>query len=186
MTPDVNGKRHHFSAGGLYNGLVLLIDDESRSYWNHITGEALHGELAGERLSMWGIEQSTVGSLLQSEPDLLLLISKQSRLARLISWLALKWKGKLPLGFRFTMFPSDKRLPEMTIGLGIAEGAGRFYSLDSIGEGLEDEWQGNSIRVEVDAISGVPSAVFADGSRPVQLFSRWYGFSQTFPDCEIR
>lgn len=26
----VDGKLHHYSAGGLYNGLVLLIDDATR------------------------------------------------------------------------------------------------------------------------------------------------------------
>ncbi len=33
MTPVVDGAVHHFSAGGLYDGLVLLIDDETGTYW---------------------------------------------------------------------------------------------------------------------------------------------------------
>ena len=32
---------------------------------------------------------------------------------------------------------------------------------------------------------GVPVATWDDGSCPVQLFSRWYGFSLTFPQCDI-
>ena len=33
LTPIVDGTLHHFSAGGLCDGLVLLIDDETRTYW---------------------------------------------------------------------------------------------------------------------------------------------------------
>lgn len=33
MTPLLDGAVHHFSAGGLYNGLVLLVDDETGTYW---------------------------------------------------------------------------------------------------------------------------------------------------------
>jgi len=47
LTPQIGEQVHHFSAGGLYNGLVLLIDDETRTYWDHITGEAVHGPLSG-------------------------------------------------------------------------------------------------------------------------------------------
>ena len=43
----------HFSAGGLFNGLVLLIDDETRTYWDHITGEAVHGPRTGAQPSVW-------------------------------------------------------------------------------------------------------------------------------------
>jgi hypothetical protein len=31
--PTIDGIVHHFSAGGLYDGVVLLIDDETRTYW---------------------------------------------------------------------------------------------------------------------------------------------------------
>jgi hypothetical protein len=181
----VDGKTYHFSAGGLYNGLILLIDDETRSYWDHISGEALHGSMAGQQLPMWGIEQSTVKALLQSEPELPMLLSKQGWWPRLMAWLGEKWTGKFPPGFRLTMDKSDDRLGEMTIGLGIADGDGRFYTLDQIGDGLDDEWHGQLIRVSIDPVSGVPNATYADGSLPPQLFSRWYGYSRSYPNCQI-
>lgn len=181
----VDGKTYHFSAGGLYNGLILLIDDETRSYWDHISGEALHGSMAGKQLPMWGIEQSTVKALLQSEPELLMLLSKQGWWPRLMAWLSEKWTGKFPPGFRLTMDKSDDRLSEMTIGLGIADGVGRFYTLDQIGDGLEDEWNGQLLRVSIDSVSGVPQATYADDRMPPQLFSRWYGYSRAYPNCRI-
>ncbi|KKM87640.1 hypothetical protein LCGC14_1266820 [marine sediment metagenome] len=45
LIPLIDDKLYHFSAGGLYNGTVLLIDDESNTYWNHLTGEAMYGPL---------------------------------------------------------------------------------------------------------------------------------------------
>ena len=31
----------------------------------------------------------------------------------------------------------------------------------------------------------VPAAIWEDESRPFQLFTRWYGFSYTYPGCDI-
>ncbi len=76
---------HHFSAGGLYNGLVLLIDDESKTYWDHITGEAVHGPLTGTQLDQWGIQLSTASALKRQEPDLLVYRSRQSLRSRVIA-----------------------------------------------------------------------------------------------------
>jgi hypothetical protein len=36
MVPIIDGKLYHFGPRGLYNGLILLGDDETRSYWDHI------------------------------------------------------------------------------------------------------------------------------------------------------
>ena len=37
----------------------------------------------------------------------------------------------------------------------------------------------------VDPASGVPTATRPAGVRPPQIFTRWYGFSRSFPGCEI-
>jgi len=183
----VNGKVHHFSAGGLYNGLVLLIDDETGTYWDHITGEAVHGPLAGSKLETWGIQMSTAGAVKAEDPDLILHRSRQSLRERATSWFfGLPFmKGKLPPGFRDTMSAVDTRLPEMSIGLGVvADGAQRFYQLSEIGSGIDDEIDGRRVHIQIGEDS-VPSATWSDGTRPLQLFSRWYGFSLTYPRCEV-
>ncbi|MGB1288890.1 MAG: hypothetical protein ACPG7F_20320, partial [Aggregatilineales bacterium] len=55
MMPIIDGKVHHFHAGGLYNGLILLRDAETGSYWDHITGEAVYGALKGTKLAIDGV-----------------------------------------------------------------------------------------------------------------------------------
>jgi hypothetical protein len=50
---------------------------------------------------------------------------------------------------------------------------------------MEDKIDGHSVRIALHKEAGVPSAVRDDGIRPIQLFTRWYGFSYTYPGCDI-
>ena len=84
----------------------------------------------------------------------------------------------------------DPRLPEGEQGLGLMDDLehGKFYPVRLIPEGgaIEDEWLGRQLRIERNALDGVPFAAWVDtGEAPMQLLSRWYGFSFTYPDCEI-
>jgi len=188
LTPIINGKVHHFSTGGLYNGLVLLIDDETETYWDHITGEAVYGPLAGAQTDMWSIRITNVKTALQEQPELLLLRSNPGVFGRMISSaMSLPFmQGKLPPGFRKTMDARDDRLPEMEMGLGvIACGIKRFYPMALIRDGIEDDLDSHAIRVRIDESDGIPHAKLADGTRPIQLLTRWYGFAYTYPGCEI-
>ena len=181
----VAGKVHHFSAGGLYNGLVLLIDDETRTYWDHITGEAVHGELKGAKLDNWPIEMTNVETALKNDPNLRVHHSKPTFLGRLMVWVHRWLPMKLPPNFRGTMGKPDDRQPEMEIGLGVVtDGVRRFYPKRSIGEGIDDEIDGRALHIHIGE-DAVPVAKWDNGSRPLQLFTRWYGFSYTYPYCEV-
>ncbi len=189
MTPVVNGKVHHFSAGGLYNGLVLLIDDETGTYWDHITGHAVHGPLTGAHLETWGIEQTTAATAAAADPGLRLL---RSRRHPVLGWLMAAGRGiwsalgRPPPRFPATMAAVDPRLPQMTMGLGVVAGEARFYPVNAIGEGISDTWDGRRLRIALDPASRIPHAAWEDdGARPLQLFSRWYGFVLTYPNCSL-
>jgi hypothetical protein len=175
------------SAGGLYDGLVLLLDKETTTYWNHITGEALHGPMAGKQLDMWGIEISTAGSAQRRYPGLRLLRSKLGLTGRLMSFMTRTFMtGKFPPRFRDTMGAADTRLEAMTLGLGIiTDTTKRFYPLDHIRGNVEDKIDNRTVQIAMDKETSVPFAVGDDGGRPVQLFTRWYGFSYTYPNCDI-
>jgi hypothetical protein len=91
-----------------------------------------------------------------------------------------------PPGFRGTMTAVDPRLPEMELGLGVVtDSKHRFYPLRLIAGGLEDMVAGKPLRLTADPRRGLAEATWADGTKPVQLLSRWYGFSATFPGCRI-
>lgn len=185
----INGELHHFSAGGLYNGLVLMIDDETRSYWDHITGEAVRGAQMGQVLTSWPITVTTVSAALARDPVLTISISRPPLFARLQGLLSnrqMRGRGFLPPFFRATMEEPDERLALMARGLGVViEKRARFYPLTDIGAGIADDWDGRTLSVQIDELDSTPVATWEDGTRPFQLWSRWYGFSYTFPDCEI-
>lgn len=182
----IDGRVHHYSAGGLYNGLVLLIDDETRTYWDHVTGEAVHGPLTGAKMSMWGIELTNVETALQREPNLAVYLSRPGLLGVLLGWASRFVRGRFPPHFRKTMAAVDGRLPEMEIGLGvIADQVQRFYPLSFIQPGLDDAIDGRMLHLSIGTDS-IPLATWSDdATRPTQLFSRWYGFCLTYPECEV-
>jgi len=51
-------------------------------------------------------------------------------------------------------------------------------------------WDGDVLRLSNDqyvegSVLYHPDGTRASGARPLQIFTRWYGFSLTFPDTEI-
>ena len=186
----------------MINGLALMWDYETGTYWDHVTGEAVHGPLKGERLNVWGIEVTTVAAALAEydAPELHRSSNAPFR-ARLMAALTGSDMnmvhrggdrlGRLMtlLGFRRTMPEVDDRLPEMTQGLGIFEGEqGVFYPMDRIpAAGIRDSWQGEPIVIRKGKINGIPYAVYAEdeSKRPMQLLMRWYGFCLTFSDTRV-
>jgi len=137
-------------------------------------------------MPMWGIEMTNVETALEREPNLPVHFSRPSWIGLLMGWVNPLIDGRLLPGFRKTMAPVDSRLPEMEIGLGvITNQTQRFYPLPVIRPQLEDILDERSISLSIGPDS-IPSAVWADDeTRPAQLFSRWYGFSLTYPKCEV-
>lgn len=189
LTPVVEGQRYHFQVGGLYNGVAILTDDETGTYWDHITGQAVYGPLEGAQLEAWSLEMTTVAAACRQEPELRVLRSHQRpifrRVMRFGQWTFGK-TGYLPKLFTQTMAPEDPRLPRMTMGLGVVvDEIARFYPRSEIETQVTDEWNGQTLQVSLNQLDGVPSATWADGTRPLQYFLRWYGFALTFPQCSI-
>lgn len=169
-----------------------MVDDETRSWWDHVTGEALTGPLAGARLPVFGIQIQSVQSALRQDPDLRVLISGPSLhgrlLARLFHWLLNRgpMTRHFPPGFRKTMQSVDPRLPEHERGLGLIGNKEQvFIRTESLTQGLDLDFEGKHLHAALDPDSGVPFAQDAQGQRPLQLWARWYGFSATYPDCKI-
>ena len=222
----VNSKTHHFSSKGMYNGLILLGDQESGSYWDHITGKCVAGPLKGYKLEEFLLLQMNVARALSSYPDIQIAISELSFMPRMIAffmeWSRKSKRGFLPPVFKKTMGKEDTRRRLMDNGLGIWTNAThRFYPMECLhkhGGALIDEIDGRRVLVFIDPSSNIPGALYTrattcvwqnklltldtgeivregmlcdkDGvpqssDRPRQLFLRWYGFSYTFPGCEV-
>ena len=167
----------------------MLIDDETGTYWDHITGEAMHGPLTGAVLPTFPISMTNVAALLAEHPNSRGAVSRPSLKGRIFSGIngsALRRKGFLPPGFRRTMAESDDRLDAMVPGLGVTVGdVHRFYPMQALRTPVEDEIAGRALRVFMGELDGTPHARYEDGSEPMQLMTRWYGFSYTYPGGEL-
>lgn len=194
-------------AGGLYNGVVILQDRETQTYWNHISGAAVHGPLKGCQLATWSVTFSTLGQLRQWRPDALLLHGSQntSFLKRLFIYFQrlMVWLGFLPALFTKTMPAEDSRLRRFTLGLGVVhQDTSMFFPVDAVkaahartGSWPEVEWPGVAdckLVVAEESGTGVLAAHWKAGgsardnaSMPQQYFMRWYGFSLQYPEVQV-
>lgn len=228
LSPLVDGDVHHFANRGLYNGLFLMADRETGSYWDHITGECVHGPLKGYQLEHlpYPLLEMTAEQALEAHPHAGAAISKPPLRYRIMSkfmdFFNRRGPSFLPPRFRGTMGEEDPRRPRMDMGLGVwTDDVQRYYPkerLEKEDNAVLDELDGRRILVYVDPASKVPAAIYTDATgyrwegdeihldtgervrnevvydaqgekrpaeRPMQMFTRWYGFAFTFPGCEI-
>ncbi|PTM59157.1 DUF3179 domain-containing (seleno)protein [Desmospora activa] len=194
MVPVLDdGQLYHFSCIGIYNGMALLQDKETGSYWDHISGECLHGPKKGEMMELVPVEHITVERALKRWPDISIAFSKQPWHRRIILQPLMNFfgdRGLFPPYFRFSMGKKDTRLSDMVSGLGIytKKKTKRFYTIQTIREAggkLIDQVDGRPVTIALGP-DGHPQATFDESEeKPMQLYCRWYGFAFTFPGCEI-
>ena len=136
---------------------------------------------------------TTVGAMLTEQPEIQVYLSGfhsfRWRLAQRLYPRFIHNHILLPGFFHASMRePIDPRLDKLTQGLGVVIGKrAKYYPMDRIPkDGLDDHWLGRTLRIHRGAVDGVPRAMWLDThEEPMQLLSRWYGFSFTYPDCEI-
>lgn len=228
LIPRVDGQVHTFTEQGLYDGLFLIWDHETGTRWNHMTGEAVHGPLAGERLPLENVLHSTVAQVLEEDPDALLAWSDHPAavqrsaerggfLDRLLGMIR-----DVPDMFPGTMGREDARRDRMEMGIGIwTDDVAKYYPMPTIqerGDALLDTFDGQRVLIYYDPTARALAAevtdaesfewddrvlrlsngdrieggVLYDGDgerkardRPLQVFTRWYGFSLTFPETLV-
>jgi hypothetical protein len=236
--PLVDGKLHHFNYVGIYDGLAVVQDKESRTLWNHVTGEAMYGPLVGRLLKQTSnLLHMNVRQALTVDANIRIAISDREYFVgdKLFGtapgflggrgaerWAPGNPNATIVPSFVPTLGREDARRPRMDIGLGVwTASTRRYYPMDLLrqrGGAFIDRIDGRSLLVYVEPETSAPAAMFVtakdaridgrdvrldnggivrmgvllnrDGKRqsaerPQQMFTRWYGFSLTFPGCEI-
>jgi hypothetical protein len=194
ITPIVDGRTLHVSAGGLSNGVVLARDDETGTFWSLFTGEALAGPLAGKQMEVWPIERTSVQAALKSEPDLAVVRSQISAFgrnwSRWVTHITRDDEGYMPFFFRRSLSPADERRGELDLGLGVViDGEARFYPAAELAQmkddAFEDSLGATTLAIQRSGDGRTWDARRSDGTRVFQVWGRWYGFAGTFPKCEL-
>lgn len=188
MVPTINGRMGHFNNVGLYDGLFVIQDTETKTLWNHITGEALYGPMVGKTLGPLGnVLQVTVKQALTLEPDMRVAISDRGyfvngrQMGTAPTFGGGRGRGPQPGGghrlgadatlsdmFTTTLGREDARRPRMDLGLGVwTEKTRRYYPMDRIrerGEAFIDRIDGRAVLVYVDPDTFTPAAVFVNAA----------------------
>ncbi len=171
-----------------------MSDKESWSIWDHITGECFQGVHKGKQLEFWPVYLTTVAAVLHDYPEITISFSRfkgfKSSFMQTVHRNKINGKSFIPPPFYKTMAGDiDGRLDKLTQGLGIiVDQQGKYYPMSALpkGEAVEDVCFGRPLKIERGALDGVPKAVWLDdGTIPMQLMTRWYGFSFTYQGCEI-
>lgn len=182
MVPTIDGKLHHFSNVGLYNGLFVMQDAESKTLWNHILGEALYGPLVGRNLGPVGnLLQMNIKQALAMDPKTQIAISDRVYFA---GGRQFGSAGDPPAGgsrqngpnsnaemsarFVPTLGKEDPRRPRMELGLGVWSGATRrYYPMERIRErsrAFMDQLDGRKVLIYIDPETNTPAALFVKAS----------------------
>lgn len=183
MVPDIDGQLHHFTNVGLYNGLFVMQDAETKTLWNHITGEAMYGPLVGHNLG-------PIGNLLQMNVKQALAMDSKMQIAisdRLYFASGRQFgsagsgtgrrdrRGNQPdpnaemsANFVRTLDKEDARRPRMELGLGVWTSAThRYYPMERIrqrGQAFVDQLDGRKVLIYVDPETSTPGALFVNAS----------------------
>ncbi len=170
MAPGIDGDVHRFAEHGLYNGLFLLRDEESGTFWDHLTGEAVYGPLVGSTLEVSNLMQTTVAQVLGQDPGALVALSDRAPMQidenMSLAGLLRRTGQRLSQMFGSTVAREDNRMPTMDLGMGVGDGEeARYYSYDRVtgkGNVVLDELAGRPVAVYLDPSAYALAAVYID------------------------
>ena len=159
----VDGRVLHFHLAGINNQNFIMRDDETGTWWQQVSGKAIHGPLQGHQLkavfhdeisfAIWKRERSN-GRVLK--PD--------ERITAINEYAASDWEAKVGKMRVVAGSDVDQRLAPRTLVIGITAGAkSKAYPLAAL----------QKQSPIIDVIGSVPVVVvLGDDQRSVRAFER--------------
>jgi hypothetical protein len=182
----------NFENVGLYDALFVMQDSETKTLWNHVTGEAMYGPMVGRTLSPLGnVLQMNVKQALAMDQNIRVAISDRAYFVngrQLGASPGLTARGggagggapggrrggfldsnaQLSEMFVATLGKEDTRRPRMDMGLGIwTDSTRRYYPVERIrerGNAFIDQIGDRKVLVYIDPETFAPAAFFVNAS----------------------
>jgi len=129
--PVVDGQILHFRRRGSYDGLLLIWDEETDSYWQHITGYCLHGKSQGKQLPMIALTRHmNAGEAAARTGETRLFVSpiteEQAKLSRTMEKMRSN-PDRVGEYIGSTLGQEDTRRPRFELGLGVWTGQNSIF-----------------------------------------------------------
>lgn len=140
-----------------------MRDDETGSWWQQVTGEAIHGPLKGKRLRQVFHDELTF-ALWKKERPAGRVLRPNEETAKAGNYAPANWEERMKKVRVTTSATIDGSLPPRTLVVGITlNGAAKAYPFDAVVKQ----------KLILDELGGVPIfVVVADDGRSVRAFER--------------
>jgi len=178
-----NNKVYHFAAQGFYDVMALIADTETGTFWNHLTGTAVHGEEVGVELDrIDGVVQLLAKDALNAHPNALFTLMDGLTTEEIET--AERWNTVYRLAEKpdygtlsHTIKPTDSRLPSHDMGIGIwTNHTVRYYSIMTLymeqHGAIIDDIDGRKVVIVLDDEIGLPLAFYYDATKLEKSFGK--------------
>ena len=159
----VNGRQLHFHLAGINNENFIMRDEETGSWWQQVTGEAIQGPLKGERLRPVYHDELSFALWKQEKPGGRVL-RPDERIAQAGKYAPANWEERMSKVPVTTSVALDQSLEPRTLVIGVVvNGTAKAYPLDALAKQ----------NLVVDEVGGVPIfIVLGDDKRSVRAYER--------------
>jgi hypothetical protein len=159
----VNGRQLHFHLAGINNQNFIMRDEETGSWWQQVTGEAIQGPLKGQRLRPVYHDELTFGLWKREKPDGRVL-RPDEQIAQAGKYYPANWEERMTKVPVTTSVTLDKSLEPRTLVIGLTlNGVAQAYPLDALVKQS----------LILDDVGGVPIfIVLGEDKRSVRAFER--------------
>jgi hypothetical protein len=159
----VNGRQLHFHLAGINNQNFIMRDEETGSWWQQVTGEAIQGPLKGQKLRPIFHDELTFGLWKREKPEGRVLRPNEQT-AQAGKYAPANWEERMTQVPVATSAALDKTLEPRTLVIGLTiNGASKAYPLDALVKQS----------LIIDEVGGVPIfIVLGDDKRSLRAFER--------------
>jgi hypothetical protein len=159
----VNGKVLHFHLAGINNQNFIMHDEETGSWWQQVTGEAIQGPMKGDRLGSVDYDELTFGLWRRESPQGRVL-KPEEEIDRAGKYAPADWEQRMAKERVTTSATLDNALDARALVIGVTvSSASRAYPFEAL---LKQS-------PIIDELGRVPiMIVMADDHKSVRAFER--------------
>jgi uncharacterized protein DUF3179 len=159
----VGGRQLHFHLAGINNQNFIMRDEETGSWWQQVTGEAIQGPLKGQRLTPVWHDELTFGLWKREKPQGRVLRPNE-QIAQAGKYAPANWEERMANVPVTTSATLDKSLQPRTLVIGLTlNGTSKAYPFDALARQSPIQ----------DDVGGVPIfIVLGDDKKSVRAYER--------------
>jgi hypothetical protein len=159
----VNGRQLHFHLAGINNQNFIMRDEETGSWWQQVTGEAIQGPLKGQKLKPVYHDELTFTLWKQEQPNGRVL-RPDEEIAKAGKYAPANWEQRMSQVPVTSSIVPDKLLDQRALIVGVrVNNVAKAYPLDLL----------RKQNLIIDELAGTPIfLVVGEDGRSVRAFER--------------